>query len=230
MAKLPYSRFHPFLPSQGNGTDAGGVRCRCSNNHFLICALLLIGWFHLAAYTEHTVLGTTSGSDISLGQMTLLTANNILGPGVDLKVISLLPSSHSFRIYWHNLFIKCILTEDHHLPRILQGAGGILIMMTAGHSRSLALEGSQHSLAGCITSKWAKKWLSKSVKPLPACSVSKDFPKWHKNWVESSDVKLGTTFPRFLLGRVWLDPASKRHLCELWSSVPGLWILTNSMM
>lgn len=99
MAKLPYSRLHPFLSSQGNGTEAGGVRCRWSNNHFLIGALLLMGWFHLAAYTEHTVLGTTSVSDISLGQMTLLTANNILGPGVDLKVISLLPSSHSFRIY-----------------------------------------------------------------------------------------------------------------------------------
>lgn len=99
-----------------------------------------------------------------------------------------------------------------------------------GCSRSLALEWSQHSLTGCITSKWAKKWLSTSVKPLPACSVSKDFPKWHKNWVESSDVRLGTTFPRFLLGRVWLDPTNERHLCELWSSVPGLWILTNSTM
>lgn len=51
-----------------------------------------MGWFPLAAYTEHTVQG------VSLGQMTLLIANNVLGMRLDLKVISLLPSSHSFRI------------------------------------------------------------------------------------------------------------------------------------
>lgn len=60
--------------------------------------LLSMGWFHLAAYIEHSVLGTMSESDISLGQKTPLIANNIRGPGVDLKAVSLLPSPHSFRI------------------------------------------------------------------------------------------------------------------------------------
>lgn len=97
LAKLPYLSLHPFLPSQGNGTEAEGVRSGYSNSQFLIFVLLFMGWFHLAAYTEHTVLGTMSGFDIS-GQRTLLTANNILRPGVGLKVVSLLQSSHSFRI------------------------------------------------------------------------------------------------------------------------------------
>lgn len=65
-------------------------------------------------------------NEISLGQV---TANHILGPGKDLKVFSLLPNCHPFRIYRYNLLIKCILTEDNHMPKILPGAVGILMMM-----------------------------------------------------------------------------------------------------
>lgn len=72
--------------------------------------------------------------------MALLIANNILGPTVDLQVISLLPSSHSFRICWYNLFTQCKLIEDHHLPRISQGPGGIL-MITVGALKELSLGG-----------------------------------------------------------------------------------------
>lgn len=63
-----------------------------------------MGWFTPAAYMEHTVLGTVSGFGISLGQMTLLIDDNLLKTEVDLKEISLLPSSHSLRS-------QCILIE-----------------------------------------------------------------------------------------------------------------------
>lgn len=63
-----------------------------------------MGWFPPAAYTERTVLGTVSGFDISLGQMTLLIDDNILKTEVDLKEMSLLPSSRSLRT-------ECILIE-----------------------------------------------------------------------------------------------------------------------
>lgn len=84
-------------------TKAGGGRCGKSNC-YLLCMLLFMGWFTSAAYMEHTVLGTVSGFGISLGQMTLLIDDNILKTEVDLKEISLLPSSHSLRS-------QCILIE-----------------------------------------------------------------------------------------------------------------------
>lgn len=84
-------------------TKVGGGRCGKSNC-YLLCMLLFMGWFTSAAYMEHTVLGTVSGFGISLGQMTLLIDDNILKAEVDLKEISLLPSSHSLRS-------QCILIE-----------------------------------------------------------------------------------------------------------------------
>ena len=67
---------------------------------------------------------------------------------------------------------------------------------------------------------------------LPGSSIHGIFQARVLEWdaiAFSTGVKLRTTFPRFLLGRVWLDAANERHLCELWNSGPGLWILTNSM-
>ena len=60
---------------------------------------------------------------------------------------------------------------------------------------------------------------------LPGSSVHGIFQARVLQWVAiafSTAVKLRTTFPRFLLSRVWLDPANERHLCELWNSGLGL--------
>ena len=60
---------------------------------------------------------------------------------------------------------------------------------------------------------------------LPGSSVHGIFQARVLQWVAialSTAVKLRTTFPRFLLSRVWLDPANERHLCELWNSGPGV--------
>lgn len=140
MTKLPYSRFHPFLPFQCSGTEAGGIdvgraiAIPSSVFYYSLDGSLLQPSQNILSWEQWVWF------DISLGQMALLIANNILGPRVDLQVISLLPSSHSFRICWYNLFIQCKLIEDHHLPRISQGAGGIL-MITVGALKELSLGG-----------------------------------------------------------------------------------------
>lgn len=57
VVKLLYSRLHPILPSQCNGSEARGIRSGQSTSHFLICVSLFMGWFPLAASPEHTVQG-----------------------------------------------------------------------------------------------------------------------------------------------------------------------------
>jgi hypothetical protein len=61
---------------------------------------------------KHTVLGTASRIDISLGQITLLILDSIPGPEVDFKAISLLLSSRSLRIGWVHF-------EEEHVQKFV---------------------------------------------------------------------------------------------------------------
>lgn len=121
---------HPSLLPQSNGTDAGKaaiislpVLCYSRDSSILQPTQNTVFWEQQVGLTFHWGKWLFVQLTIFLGQEWLSK--------------QFLPDSHSFRIYWHNLFIICILTEDHHLKRILQGAGGILIMM-AGALKKLS--------------------------------------------------------------------------------------------
>lgn len=68
VVQLPYSTLQSFLPYPDNGTKAGGVRCGQSNSHSLLRAVLFMGLFHPAAYTEHAVQGTGRGLTFHRGK------------------------------------------------------------------------------------------------------------------------------------------------------------------